>query len=505
MTSLGSTAQGRNIGSPPTAAAPDNDSVKGVHFDKEIASDPLEFDPVLDKRLDRKFDLHILPFLFGIWLFSFIDRSNIGNAGIAGLRRDLSIETGTGFNVALLVFYATYIAVDVPSNWIIKRVKAGIYLPALITVWGVICTCMGFVKSLPALIACRLLLGLFEGGILGGVIIYLAMFYRRHQMVLRCGLFYSAAPLSGAFGGLLASGLGQISYGGYNNWPWIFFVEGAITVVFGILCFFFMPNTPADSRFLTPEEREHALNRMREDASGSSSIDVDDEKFSWYWVRMALAAPQTYLLSLLWFFLLVPLYSFSLFLPSIILGMGYTSTTAQLLTAPPNMTGFVSVIVCSYLSDRYKVRGPFIAGGTILGIIGYAMLLSSNYNPVKYAGTFFIGLGVFQCSALMMGWCSNNFAPHYVRATGVGVIISLANCSAFIGTFIYLAENAPRYALGHAVALGALCITFVLTCVLMAYLHWENGKRERGERDDRLLQQDAHRLGHRHPRFRYTL
>lgn len=122
--------------------------------------------------------------------------------------------------------------------------------------------------------------------------------------------------------------------------------------------------------------------------------------------------------------------------------MGYTSTTAQLLTAPPNMTGFVSVIFCSYLSDRFKVRGPFIAGGTVLGIIGYAMLLGSERNPVKYAGTFFIGLGVFQCSALMMGWCSNNLAPHYVRATGVGVIISLANCSAFIGTFIYLSDHA---------------------------------------------------------------
>lgn len=156
-------------------------------------------------------------------LFSFIDRSNIGNAAIAGLRRDLDIQSGTSFNVALLVFYATYIAVDVPSNWIIKRVRAGVYLPALITAWGVVCTCMGFVKSFSALVACRLLLGLFEGGILGGVIIYLAMFYRRHQMVLRCGLFYSAAPLSGAFGGLLASGLGQISHGGYDNWPWIFF------------------------------------------------------------------------------------------------------------------------------------------------------------------------------------------------------------------------------------------------------------------------------------------
>lgn len=93
---------------------------------------------------------------------------------------------------------------------------------------------MGFIKSYAGLIVCRLLLGLFEGGILGGVIIYLAMFYRRHEMLYRSGLFYCAAPLSGAFGGLLASALGRMSYGGYERWPWIFF--GTYTLLF---CFVF--------------------------------------------------------------------------------------------------------------------------------------------------------------------------------------------------------------------------------------------------------------------------
>ena len=489
--------------SPPVAEADRTSSNDATP--EETDSEHGELDPAIDKRLDRKFDLHILPFLFGIWLFSFIDRSNIGNAKIDGLATELGIETGTGFNVALLVFYAAYIAVDVPSNWVLKRVKAGVYLPSLITAWGVVCTLTGFVKTLPALIACRFLLGLFEGGIFGGVVIYLAMFYPRHRMVLRCGLFYSAAPLSGAFGGLLASGLGRISYGGYNHWPWIFFIEGAMTVAFGILCFGFMPNTPAESRFLTEEERDHALRRMRLDASGSSSIDVDDEKFNWHWVKMALLAPQTYLFSFLWFCLLVSLHSFSLFLPSIISVMGYEAMIAQLLTAPPNIAGFISVIASSYLSDRTKIRGPFIAGGSLLGIVGYTMLLVSDRNPVRYAGTFFIAIGVYQCSALMMGWTSNNLAPHYVRATGVGFIITLAMCSAFIGTFVYLAQDMPHYRLGHSVSLGGLVLTFILAIVTMGYLRWENKKRGNGDRNGRLLQPDADRLGHRHPKFRYTL
>lgn len=215
-----------------------------IHTEKALGTLPHEENPRLDKILNRKFDLHILPWLFGIWsvesyshshiltfshshnprLFSFIDRSNIGNARLAGLPEDLGIAgVGTQFNLALLVFYIPYILVDVPSNLLLKKFRAGVYLPSLITAWGVVCLSIGFVKSYAGLIVCRLLLGLFEGGILGGVIIYLAMFYKRHEMLYRSGLFYCAAPLSGAFGGLLAGALGNIEVGGYKRWPWIFF------------------------------------------------------------------------------------------------------------------------------------------------------------------------------------------------------------------------------------------------------------------------------------------
>ncbi|KAK3374541.1 MFS transporter-like protein [Podospora didyma] len=476
-----------------------------IHTEKAIGTVAWDENPELNKRLNRKFDLHILPWLFGIWLFSFIDRSNIGNAKLAGLPEQLGIDTGTSFNLALLVFYIPYILVDVPSNLLLKRVRAGVFLPSLITAWGVVCTCIGFTKSFAGLIVCRLLLGLFEGGILGGVIVYLAMFYRRHQMLYRSGLFYCAAPLSGAFGGLLASALGQIEYGGYDKWPWIFFIEGAITVVFGIVCFFFMPDTPAMARFLNDEEREWALRRMRMDASGSTTIDVDHEELNWHWVRMALRAPQMYFCAAIWFFLLVPLYSFSLFLPSIIAGMGYKSTIAQLFTVPPNMAGFLVVILAAHFSDKTKNRGYFIVAGTIVGICGYIMLLASDKNSVRYAGTFLVAGGVFQASPMLMGWVANNLAPHYVRAVGVGIVISIANCSAFIGTFIYLQRDSPKYVLGHSISLGALGLTLILTVAQMVYLKWENRKRDAGERDIRLVQENAMKLGHRHPSFRYTL
>lgn len=260
---------------PDTATAQAGDT-KPINLDNVVYketildSEQCDSNSEIDRRLNRKFDLHILPWLFGIWqvillffgsrlltqffyiypttliqplstilnpsipanlkiraskrLFSFVDRSNIGNAKIAGLPESLSLPPqSTQFNLALLVFYIPYILVDIPANLLLKRLRAGIFLPSLITCWGLVCTSMGFIKSLGGLILCRLLLGLFEGGILGGVIIYLAMFYRRHQMLQRSGLFYCAAPLSGAFGGLLAGALGEVKVNGYERWPWIFF------------------------------------------------------------------------------------------------------------------------------------------------------------------------------------------------------------------------------------------------------------------------------------------
>lgn len=142
-------------------------------------------DPELDKRITRKFDRHgkhlllakhlirrtdanspsVVPWLFGLWLLAFIDRSNVGNAKISGLSQELKLD-GDKFNIALAVFYIPYILVDVPSNLVLKYFRAGYYLPSLIIGWGLVGMCMGFVKSYTGLIVTRFFLGLMEGGLL---------------------------------------------------------------------------------------------------------------------------------------------------------------------------------------------------------------------------------------------------------------------------------------------------------------------------------------------------
>jgi len=407
------------------------DGIHNENLNNKEEQDPyeaFEISPALNRRINRKFDTHIVPWLFGLWLLAFIDRSNIGNARIDGLSKDLKL-TGNKFNVALTVFYVPYILIDVPSNWFLKYIGAGYYLPGLLIGWGIVGTCMGSVKSYGGLIATRFFLGLCEGGLLAGMVLYLSMFYRRHDLLFRLGIFYCAAPLSGAFGGLLATGLAQIRFHGYNRWPWIFFVEGAITVCFGILTIFFLPHTPMQAKCLTEEEKVAAVARMKLDAHGASNKStVESERFNWQWARMAVLNWNTLLLSLNFFAIITPIYSFSLFLPTIISELGYSSVTAQLFTVPPwvtfppplcqlvivakqkvrpspdlflkffsrrrvltpqlcsNIAGFVFVLGGTFLSDRIKARGPIMIAGCSLAIIGYILLLVPARPLVRYGG-----------------------------------------------------------------------------------------------------------------------
>ena len=397
----------------------------------------------LSQTATRKLDTFILPWLFVIWLLAYVDRSNIGNARIQGLSTELNLDVENRFNVALAVFYILYVLVDVPCNWLLKRIGASRWLPGLLILWGLVTTCMGLTKSFGGLVACRMLLGLFEGGLFGGLCLYLSMFYRRHQIMARMGLWYSAGPLSGAVGGLLAAGLSRIHYGGYNSWPWIFIVEGAVTVVFGLVVIFILPDTPAKTRFLSEEERNAVVQALRADAQGSNAAsNVDYEKFSWRWVRMAILNLNSLLCCVIFLAVLVPIYSFSLFLPTIINDLGYAALTAQLLTVPPYMAGFVSVLAVCWASDRLKMRGVFIIGGCLVAAIGFIMLLAGDRAAVRYAGTFFVSVGSIPSSPLVVGWLNNNLAPHYTRATGTGLQVAIGNCGAFIATFTYLSKDA---------------------------------------------------------------
>lgn len=129
--------------------------------------------------------------------------------------------------------------------------------------------CLGFVRGYGSFVAVRAVLGITEGGLLPGMVLYLSGLYTRGEMALRIGIFYTAASLSGAFGGLLARGLSAIGpRGGLEGWRWIFIIEGLLTVVCGIIAYFSLATSLSSASFLTPEEQRFAVKRL---SSGNSA------------------------------------------------------------------------------------------------------------------------------------------------------------------------------------------------------------------------------------------
>jgi MFS family permease len=316
----------------------------------------------LQKRVLFKLDCHILPPLALLWLANFIDRSNVGNARIAGLETDTHL-VGNQFNTVLAVFYVTYIAIELPSNILLKKMKPNRWIPLLVFCWGVVTTLSSLVQSFRGLLAIRIFLGLCEGGLLPGIILYLSTIYKRHELQLRVGIFYASASLSGAFGGLLASAILKMDgIGGLAGWRWIFILEGIATVLSALIAAYFLPESLQTASFFTEEEREFAVQRFLKDDTSrkqepyavSSAPRASDEKediehisndgqvpmvaqeeeerFEWREVIRGLTDIQAWLTGFGYFGLLVSLYSYSLFLPTIVAGLGYSGTPAQLHT-----------------------------------------------------------------------------------------------------------------------------------------------------------------------------
>ncbi|KAJ7771055.1 MFS general substrate transporter [Mycena maculata] len=505
---------------------------------------PQAYDRAMTKKILWKLDCHVLPPLALLWLCSFIDRSNVGNAGIAGLKTDTKLH-GNQFNTVLTVFYVTYLLVEVPSNLVMKKVGANIWLPGLVAVWGAITTLTALANNFGGLIAIRLFLGLSEGGLLGGIVLYLSTIYKPHELQLRVSIFYASASISGAFGGLLATAI--LSLDGVGNlagWRWIFVLEGLTTVLSGLVSAFVLPKSIAEARFLSEEERKFALVRFHQDETFTSTttvtprvlhsetekVDVSiteqvgslteaepihmmDERFEWREVIRGLTDFQAWVTAVAFGGLIVSIYSFSLFLPTIVAGLDFTGKSAQLHTVPPYVPATVLTVIIAILSDRLKWRGPFILICLPFAIAGYILVIVATDNAQRYGAVFLIAAGIYPSAPAILSILPNNSSGYYKRATTTALQLAVANCGGFIATNIYTADQAPTYRRGHSIVLAFLLLAWVFTAVNVSYCLWENKARAEGRRQANITAYEElwsagktrAPVGDRNPEFRFTL
>lgn len=448
------------------------------HVDGAVTPDSLEssdgasFDEKRTKKLLRKLDWHLVPFLALLYLLSFLDRTNIGNARLAKIEEDLGMK-GLDYNVALAVFFPWYVAAEVPSNLMMKKTRPSLWLAIIMMAWGITMTLMGLVTSYAGLLACRMALGVAEGGLFPGVTFYITMWYRRHECGLRMAIFFSAATLAGAFGGLLARGITEMDgVGGKPGWAWIFILEGLATIIIACIAFWAINDYPETAKFLTTEERTEVHRRLKADRT--SLADEYDIKYFFH----AVKDWKIYIHMLITIGIYTPLYSFSLFLPTIVKNMGYTNNESQLMTVPPYVFACICTITAGYLADRTKQRGIFMISACLCSIVGFTMLISTHKPGVQYLGTFLAAGGIYPNVPMGVAWNGNNIGGSTKRGVGIAMHVGFGNLGGTIAAFAYRKTDAPRYFSGHGLLIATTSMSLALCCFMTTYLRKENARRD---------------------------
>ncbi|KAH9995345.1 major facilitator superfamily domain-containing protein [Xylariaceae sp. FL0662B] len=464
-----------------------------------------------EKKILRKMDIRLIPMLALLYLLSFLDRGNIGNAKIEGLQETLGMSSNQ-YNWCLTAFFFTYSLFEVPSNLLLKKLRPSRWLPLIMVAWGTVVTLMGIVKNFEGLLIARIFLGVTEAGLYPGCAYYLTMWYCRHEIQLRQAMFFSMASVAGAFSGLLAYAISKMNgIGNLEGWRWIFILEGIATVVVAFFAFFLLHDFPETAKFLTEEERAFVIFRLKYQGhvktKGKPQTKVAQaEEFHWNYVWAAFKDWQIWVHIFVFWSVVCPVYGISLFLPSIIKNLGYSSSTSQLLTIPVYVTAAILAVVFAYLSDRAGKRSPFVIGLLSVMVVGFAMCISTSNPRVVYGGVFVATCATYPAFPGIIAWLSNNLSGSYKRNVGMAIHISVGNLSGAMASNFYRQKDAPRYILGHALELGFVTSGIIASSILLASYISTNKKRDRhiGEgREARFTAQELSAKGDKAVTFRY--
>ena len=264
-----------------------------------------------------------------------------------------------------------------------------------------------------------------------------------------------------------------------------------------------MNDYPGTAKFLTTEEKTEITRRLEQDRSGLA------DEFDLKYLFHALKDWKIYVHMFITIGIYTPLYSFSLFLPTIVKTLGYTNNQAQLMSVPPYVVACICCILGGYFADRLQTRGIFMIGFTMLAIIGFIMQVATTNPHVKYVGTIFAACGVYPNVPQGVAWNGNNIGGSVKRGVGIAMHVGFGNLGGIVAGFIYLSKTSPRFVQGHVTLIGFLTMSMILQIIMTTYLRRENARRDRENKapeeyttEEKALQRER---GDNATFFRYTV
>jgi len=385
-------------------------------------------DSQLEQTTLRVVSRRLIPFLFILYVTSFLDRVNVGFAALE-MNRDLGFGPAVyGFGAG--IFFIGYALFEVPSNLILARTGARVWIARIMITWGLIAAGMMFIRGPIAFYLLRFLLGVAEAGFFPGIIFYLSLWFPatvRARMVAR---FVIAIPISAVIGGPLSGALLELNgHLGLAGWQWLFLLEGLPAVVLGIGVLLYLPDGPGDAKWLAPDQCSWLMMRLAAERDHC----VAQHGHS---VRKALLNPIVWQLGLL-AFLSISLgqYALSLWLPQIVRSFaGLSNLEVGVLVAVPNLVAAAGMLLVGANSDRVGERCWHIAAASFTATVGLvgAAFADSAAVAVVFLSLALVGL----LSAHGPFWpLPSKFLTGAAAAGGIALINSLANLSGFVGPY----------------------------------------------------------------------
>ncbi|KAJ2769486.1 hypothetical protein IWQ57_003083 [Coemansia nantahalensis] len=447
----------------------------------------------------RKVDATLLVVLFVSTILNSMDRSNLGLSKVAGLEADTGMS-GSDFNVVASLLYPTYLLFMLPSNLALRRFGARIWLSAITIVWGAINMCMAFAKNRTDLILCRLFLGAAESGGTPGALMLIALWYPRSMVTSRVALLYSAVAAGAVIGGPIASAIITIDNPRFPDWGWIFFIEGLVTVGFGLVMFVLLADYPEKSWQLNSKEKLLIRQRM-----GADQVEGGHRKVNTRRLLVHARDPLIYAQAMILFCANFGINTILTFGAIIIKQLGYTAGQSQALQAVPGLCGFVGILISRYYPRWFRSHyaGTLLCSAWLIG--GSIILLATTNNGARIFALCMIAFGAFGNLALGPGWLMSNVGGPTRSALGSAINVIFGGIGGLCTSYIYRNKDAPRYMFGHGMNLMAGILSAMVATAAYAIVVARNRQKVREPRSvDHLTADEIMDLENDHPDFRYT-
>ncbi|CAO3698432.1 unnamed protein product [Rhizopus stolonifer] len=411
-----------------------------------------------EARLVRKLDwIYVMPFIAILNFLQFFDKSALNYAAVMGIKTDTHL-VGNQFSWLGSIFYLGYLLFQVPSTFLIQKFPIGKYVGALIVLWGLILLLTFKCQNFSQLAGLRFLLGFFEAGIYPSCVMLISALYRRSEQAGRIGVIYMCNGVAMIFGGLISYGIAQMTSHGLKPWQWVMVILGAVTMAFGILCFFLMVDNPKSKVLkLTPEEEKIVEARTLDNAV------VQTKNFKMSHIYESLKESRYYAFNLISLLITFQNSALSTFNTTITSGFGFSSLQSILLTIPSGAATCIFIIIAVLVNRRYGqtlILACVFLGTAILGLI---LILVIPVLKVKLVGLVFVWSYCASFVMLLTAVANNvtGYTKKIFYSSSIMVFYTLGN---FIGPFMMVSSQAPLYIggmIGYIVA-NFLCILIFL-------------------------------------------